>query len=228
MESLAHQLQTEAKQKAQNAYQQQKRELENAATADMERIQARLEVESRKLADIEAKQLAYIEAQKRAKEIEEQRDYYRLAIDETDLQDIALLRDLQLRFIKKDAIDKLIWEVYYKPAYDVLMSHVFLSSNKICGIYKLTDLISGQIYIGQSVDCKERARQHIKSALTYGKATNKLYQMMQKSGIHNFTFELLEEVPRNQLNEREAYWIKFYQTNLVGLNTQSGKTTGQS
>lgn len=99
------------------------------------------------------------------------------------------------------------------------MSHLFDSVRKVCGIYKITDLTTGQAYIGQSVDIRERFRQHIKSALTYGKATNKLYQTMQKSRVYNFSFEVLEEISRTQLNEREAYWIDFYKTKEYGLNS---------
>lgn len=145
-------------------------------------------------------------------------------LDDIDIQDIAMLRELQARFTKKESIDKLIWEVYYKPAYDILMSHLFTGAGKVCGIYQITDLTTGQAYIGQSVDIKERFRQHVKAALTYGKTTNKLYQMMQKSGVHNFTFEILEEVARTQLNEREAYWINFYKTKEFGLNSTKGNS----
>lgn len=71
-------------------------------------------------------------------------------------------------------------------------------------------------------DIKERFKSHIKAALTYGSTTNKLYQTMKKSGIYNFTFEILEEVSRDKLNERESYWINFYKTVEYGLNTKKG------
>ena len=102
------------------------------------------------------------------------------------------------------------------------MVKLFPKATKTCGIYKITDLTTGQAYIGQSVDIKERFRQHIKSSLAYGPATNKLYQTMQKSGQYNFIFEVLEEVPRASLNERETYWIDFYKTKDYGLNSTRG------
>lgn len=179
-------------------------------------------VEQDKLEQLEAKQLAYIQAQQRQEESAANQDYYRLTIDDLSVNDISLLRELQTRFFKKEAIDKLIWETYYKPSYDALMSKLFPKASKVCGIYKITNLITGQAYIGQSVDIKERFRQHIKTSLAYGPATNKLYQAMQKSGQHNFMFEVLEEVPRAQLNERETYWIEFYKTKDYGLNSTRG------
>ena len=45
---------------------------------------------------------------------------------------------------------------------------------------------------------------------------------MQKLGVHNFSFEVLEEVKRDFLNNREAYWIQFYKTKEFGLNSTKG------
>lgn len=204
------------------SYEEKENELTMTFDAKSQDLSNKISIESSKLADLQAKQLAYIQAQQRQEEIDSNQDYYRLALDEIDINDITLLRELQPRFIKKESIDKLIWEVYYKPAYDILTARLFPKAIKYCGIYRITDLTTGKSYIGQSVDIKERFRQHIKSALTYGKATNKLYSTMQKSGVHNFTFEILEEVPRENLNERETYWIEFYKTKDFGLNATRG------
>lgn len=204
------------------SYEEKENELTMTFDAKSQDLLNKISIESSKLADLQAKQLAYIQAQQRQEEIDSNQDYYRLALDEIDINDITLLRELQPRFVKKESIDKLIWEVYYKPAYDILTARLFPKAIKYCGIYRITDLTTGKSYIGQSVDIKERFRQHIKSALTYGKATNKLYSTMQKSGVHNFTFEILEEVSRENLNERETYWIEFYKTKDFGLNTTRG------
>lgn len=204
------------------SYEEKENELTMIFDAKSQDLSNKISIESSKLADLQAKQLAYIQAQQRQEEIDSNQDYYRLALDEIDINDITLLRELQPRFVKKESIDKLIWEVYYKPAYDILTARLFPKAIKYCGIYRITDLTTEKSYIGQSVDIKERFRQHIKSALTYGKATNKLYSTMQKSGVHNFTFEILEEVSRENLNERETYWIEFYKTKDFGLNTTRG------
>lgn len=202
------------------------KEYQVSASASIEKelsiLASRKEQEARMLKDLEDKQLAYIQAKQRQEEIDNDQDYYRLVISEDDKSDISFLRDMQKRLVKKDSIDKVIYETYYRPAYDTLMSHLFTSSNKACGIYKITDLTTGLAYIGQSVDMKERFRQHIKSSLAYGVSSNRLYQTMQKSGQHNFTFEILEELPRDKLNEREVYWIDFYKTKEYGLNSTRG------
>ena len=204
------------------SYKEKEQELSLTFDAKNQDLLKKISIEAGKLADLQAKQLSYIQAKQRQEEIDSNQDYYRLALDEIDINDITLLRELQPRFVKKESIDKLIWEVYYKPAYDILMAHLFPKAVKYCGIYRITDLTTGKSYIGQSVDIKERFRQHIKSALTYGKVTNKLYSAMQKSGVHNFVFEVLEEVTRDKLNERETYWIEFYKTKELGLNGTKG------
>lgn len=48
---------------------------------------------------------------------------------------------------------------------------------------------------------------------------------MQKDGVWNFTFELLEECPKELLNEKERFWIEMYQSNKFGLNTMKGNRT---
>lgn len=37
-----------------------------------------------------------------------------------------------------------------------------------------------------------------------------------------FTFELLEECPKEKLNEREKFWIDFYQSDKLGMNSTKG------
>jgi hypothetical protein len=188
----------------------------------MAKLTSELENEQHKVDDLKAKQLAYIQAKQREEEIKAKESYYKLGISEEDKQDIELFRELQRKVGHKDAIDKVIWDIYYKPAYDALMPRLFKKTVKISGIYRITDLISGQSYVGQSVDMRERMRQHIKTAISSSPATNKLYQAMKKDGLWNFTFEVLEEVPKDKLNERETYYIELYQTKTAGLNKTIG------
>ena len=203
------------------SYEQKEQEYKDKYEQVIAALNRSMLIEKDKLEDLEAKQRAYYEAQKRAQEIEAQKDYYRLVLSEFDISDILLLRDLQKKFTRKEVIDKMIWETYYRSAFDALVGRI-LPNEKICGIYKITSLITEQAYIGQSVDIKERFRQHVKSGLSYTSATNKLYQEMYKQGPENFTFEVLEQVPKEKLNERETYWIEFYKTKDIGLNVTRG------
>ena len=51
---------------------------------------------------------------------------------------------------------------------------------------------------------------------------NKLYKAMQEYGVWNFSFEILEECPRDQLNEKEKFFIDLYDSYNYGYNSTRG------
>lgn len=75
---------------------------------------------------------------------------------------------------------------------------------KICGIYIITNKEDGKQYVGQSVDCFERWKQHA----TPKKGSHGIKGAIMKHGIHQFIFEILEECERESLNKREIFYIK--------------------
>lgn len=196
--------------------------LQDLSSYSFDKIKAAKEIEDQ-LVELKAKQTSYINEKLRQEAIQSQKDFYKMTLPQTSVNDIEIIRnDLQPLLFNKEAVDKLIWEAYYKSEYDKLMSRLFNDNSKHCGIYKVTCLSSDKAYIGQSVDIKERFKQHIKNGLSYAPSSNKLYSEMQKYGCENFMFEILEEVSRDKLNERETYWIDFYRTKEYGLNTTRG------
>lgn len=93
------------------------------------------------------------------------------------------------------------------------------------GIYKITNNINGKIYIGQSIDINKRWKEHKHRSQIPNKEYDKyLYRAFRKYGIENFTFEILEECTREQLNEKENYYILLYKSNddFYGYNETSG------
>ena len=80
-------------------------------------------------------------------------------------------------------------------------------------IYKITNHINGKIYVGQTTkSLKERFQKHC-----WGTTENDSYHLnmaikkaIKKYGKENFTIELIEEVEAAKLDEREVYWISFY------------------
>lgn len=75
------------------------------------------------------------------------------------------------------------------------------------GIYKIQNLINNKVYIGQSKNISVRWRQHrylSRIEDTY------LYRSIRKYGIANFSFEVIEECSVSFLNEREEFWISYY------------------
>lgn len=73
------------------------------------------------------------------------------------------------------------------------------------GIYKITNLINNKCYIGQSIDIQRRWNKHKNSNLSYP-----LYNAFRLYGLENFLFEVLEECDRAELNEKELFYIKKY------------------
>ena len=98
-----------------------------------------------------------------------------------------------------------------------------LGIKTVCGIYKITNQETKEAYIGQSVDISKRWKDHIKCGLGIDTpAGNKLYKAMQEYGVWNFSWELLEECPKEELNAKEKFYIDFYKTYEYGYNSNTG------
>lgn len=91
-------------------------------------------------------------------------------------------------------------------------------------IYKITNKINGKLYIGQTTKTIEKRWQtHKTDALRNNKRDYPLYRAMRKYGIENFEICLVEECPIDKLDEREIYWIKYYNsTKANGYNISLG------
>ena len=92
-------------------------------------------------------------------------------------------------------------------------------------IYKISTPLSNKVYIGQTKRSVEvRWKEHIKQGGNTQKEKEhfKLYQAFQKYGIDNFVIDTIEEVDNNILNEREIYWINYYDSFNNGYNSTPG------
>lgn len=91
------------------------------------------------------------------------------------------------------------------------------------GIYKITKIENGKSYIGKSNDIERRFKEH----QTKGKISRiPVDEAIAKYGINAFTYEIIEKCSLNQLNEREQYWIKYYDTYHNGYNETIGGEIG--
>lgn len=184
---------------------------------EIEEIQNELEEERNKRAAINEEIL-------RQRAVQEQQDFYRIQLKEEDMQDIEILRSVIHRLRYPEAINKAIWSTYYQKPLAELRKRL-LSNGDISGIYKITRIKTGEIYIGQTTSIDKRWQEHVKTALGVGNLTSsQLHRIMKEDGPENFTFEILEETPKDKLREREAFYIDFYDSKTYGLNTVKGNS----
>ena len=181
-----------------------------------------IRVAEQELDDIRNKIAAGVRANLKEQEIKEKENFYRLPLSVEDEEDIKKLNAIKVMLHNPMILSKLIWSTYFQKQTNELCNRVFGSST-VCGIYKITNLNTKQAYVGQSVNIQDRMKAHIKAGLGIeASSTNKLYNAMQREGVWNFTFELLEECPKDKLNEREVFWIETYQSDKVGYNLTRG------
>ena len=90
-------------------------------------------------------------------------------------------------------------------------------------IYIIKNTINSKVYIGQTkVSLKLRFQNHL-SAARNGK-DYVIGKAIRKYGEENFYIELLEECTIEELNERERYWISYFNStnNKFGYNISIG------
>lgn len=174
------------------------------------------------LTKIKETRTATIQAITREKEIAEKLSFYCLQVSENDLRDISVLESVKPKLINPRILSMLIWQTYFKKPLDALIANV-LGTETVTGIYKITNQKTQECYIGQAVDVESRWKQHAKCGLGIDTpAGNKLYKAMQEYGIWNFSWELLERCPAEQLNEKEKYYIDLYDSYNFGMNSNKG------
>lgn len=174
------------------------------------------------LENLKATRATAIEAQRQEKVIKENKDKFRLNISDTQRNDVLILERVKKELSNPRILSMLIWQTYFRD-YMTELCNTILGIKTVCGIYKITNQITDECYIGQSVDISKRWKDHAKCGLDIDRPQgNKLYQSMIEDGIWNFTFELLEECPREKLNEKEKFYIELYQSDKFGFNSTGG------
>ena len=121
----------------------------------------------------------------------------------------------------KRPLYKAIYECYIQGPLRILCSY----GDKKCGIYRVWDIESGMGYVGQARDIGERWREHIKCGVrmdTKGVKYGSFYDALWDRGIWNFRWEVVEECGVEKLNEREKWWIDYFDTFNNGFNGTRG------
>lgn len=176
----------------------------------------------KELDKIKATRTAAIEAQIREKKIKEQQSFYCLKISDADIADIQKLENIKKTLNKPRVLSMLIWQTWFQKPLKALAANI-LGTSTVTGIYKITNIITGECYIGQAADIAARWSEHAKCGLGIDTpAGNKLYKAMQEYGLQSFSWELLEKCDRAELNEKERYYIGLYDSVNYGYNILKG------
>lgn len=152
-------------------------------------------------------------------EQEEQKKYYWcIQIPETDREDIHyLLTTVAPQVRNKDVVPKLVWSEYLQKLTQDLMKRAEIEDKP--GIYKITNIKTNKCYIGKSTKVKQRLIDHIKGAVGISTiADQKIHHAMLEEGLWNWTFECICECEKDQLSEKEKYYIDFFKAKDWGYN----------
>lgn len=216
---INHSLELEEKRK-QELLQQQLDDFITSAAETKKSVNEEIEELKLLLKEYKSKRDLINQAIVHEKEIHEQQDFYRIVLNESDKEDIQLLNTIEMRLHSREALYKLIYDVFYKKPLNDMINRV-LQGKEFCGIYRITNLKTNEAYIGKSTNIKTRWQNHCKTAIGLdGMARTKIHSAMKEYGIDNFSFEVLEKCTKETYSEREKYWINFYETNVYGYNIQ--------
>ena len=156
------------------------------------------------------------------REAKEKADFYRIVVSDYDIEDLKLISQIEQNFHNKEVLNRAVFDTYIKKPMSEMIKRV-LEGRSPSGIYMITNTLTNEIYIGRAVSIDKRWQEHCKSCFNLGTiAHSTLHTRMAKEGIWNFTFQILEEVPKEKLSEREKYWINFYHSKDYGMNERQG------
>ena len=156
-------------------------------------------------------------------EQEQQKKYFLcIQIPEQDREDIHyLLTQVAPQVRNKDIIPKLVWSEYLQKLTQELMKRAEIEDKP--GIYKITNVTTGKCYVGKSTKVKQRLIDHIKGSVGISTiADQKIHHAMLDEGLWNWTFEKICDCGKDELNEKEKYYISFFKSQEWGYNIMSG------
>lgn len=105
----------------------------------------------KELSDAKQAKAALIEAARREKEIRDNSSFYCIEITDEDKADIARLETVKKTLNKPRVLSMLIWQTYYQKQLKALSAQI-LGTKTLTGIYKITNIVTGECYIGQAVN----------------------------------------------------------------------------
>ena len=148
--------------------------------------------------------------------------FWCIQIPEVEREDIHfLLTTVAPQVRNKDIIPKLVWSEYIQKPTQELMKRVGIDDNP--GIYKITNVKTNKCYVGKSTKVRQRLIDHIKGSVGISTiADQRIHHAMLEEGLWNWTFEKICDCGKDELNEKEKYYISFFKSQEWGYNIMSG------
>lgn len=103
-----------------------------------------------------------------------------------------------------------------------------MAREKICGIYKIENLVNGKVYVGQSVDVACRRAHHLRDLRCNVHANNHLQRAYNLYGADSFSFNVIVKCDKSDLNSLEVKWIEYYREISGVYNQTDGGGTAPS
>ena len=199
-------------------------EYSDQLAADLAKAREELLAVIEELEEYKKKQAAYNAEILRRRELDEKQDFYRIVLEEQDKEDIHYLISILNNIKNKQLLYKLIWSEYLQKPFNEMLKRVLEGKDIKCVIYKITNLKTGEIYIGKTkAEASKRWTEHIKTSLNIGTIARSKIHTKLFEHWDEFSFEILEKVSNESLlSSREKYYISFYQSNIYGYNMNGG------
>lgn len=198
------------------------KEFESVVNEKYEESLRRINKAESDVRDLEAKHNALLELWKREDMEQQERDYYRIMLSQDILDDIQYIRSVLSKLTNQKVVSEVIFKAFIQPAAKEMINRV-VGNGKVTGVYRISHLESRRSYIGQGVDVGTRLMQHIKGSFgVQSIADQPVHKAMADEGLDKWMFELVEECDREDLNEREKYYILQYESNVYGYNKRVG------
>lgn len=207
------------------------------AKAETERLKAELQRELGEFAEQIEEERTLIDAQLRnyreqvvgilepmqtLKKEEAARKYYCLGLSEKDNSDIRyLVENVSPKLSNAALIPKLCWSEYVSKAFTDLANKTGIKDEP--GIYKITNIETNKCYVGKATSCKKRLSDHLKGACGMTTvADQQIHHAIVDEGFNNWTFEVICYCDKEQLNERERFYIAEFHALDWGYNRNAG------
>lgn len=193
-----------------NQYEQSKASKQQELDEFIQQCTNQIQLAQSQLDRLQKKVDSATEVVKRAEAEQNEKEFYRIHLSNEDVEEIKRIRSIEPYLRNKEPLNKIIWKYYYEKPVNEMIGRVIGPGTHI-GIYKITEMESGKCYVGQSVDLSSRFKQHIKRGIGAETPTkNKLYPAMLAIGPENFTFEIIQECQKEELDSLEDEYQAFF------------------